>query len=78
MQAECQIESKIKIIKSIGIMRDLKKLKSKMKSTDDFFDIIDEHMEHIQWFYNKFKNKMPVMELSLPSFKIYRAVQLEK
>lgn len=42
-----------------------------MKTTDDFFDIIDEYMGRIQWFYNKFADKKPVMELSLPSFKIY-------
>ena len=42
-----------------------------MKTTDDFFDVIDDYMGHIQWFYKKFKDKNPVMELSLPSGKIY-------
>lgn len=42
-----------------------------MKTTDDFFDIIDEHMGHIQLFYKKFADKRPVMEVSLPSGKIY-------
>jgi hypothetical protein len=42
-----------------------------MKTTDDFFDVIDDYMGHIQWFYKKFEDKNPVMELSLPSGKIY-------
>ncbi len=42
-----------------------------MKTTDDFFDVIDGYMGHIQWFYKKFEDKNPVMELSLPSGKIY-------
>ena len=42
-----------------------------MKTTDDFFDIIDEYMVHIQLFYKKFADKKPVMEVSLPSGKIY-------
>ncbi len=47
-------------------MRDLKKIKSKMKTTDDFFDIIDENMGYIQMFYKIFEDKNPVMELTLP------------
>ena len=42
-----------------------------MKTTKDFYTIIDEYMGHIQLFYKKFKDKKPVMELSLPSYKIY-------
>ncbi len=42
-----------------------------MKTTEDFYDIIDAYMGHIQLFYKKFKDKNPVMELSLPSHKIY-------
>ena len=42
-----------------------------MKTTDDFFDIIDEYMWHIQLFYKKFADKKPVMEVSLPYGKIY-------
>lgn len=32
---------------------------------------MDEYMWHIQWFYKKDSDKKPVMELSLPSKKIY-------
>ena len=42
-----------------------------MKTTKDFYTIIDAYMGHIQLFYKKFKDKKPVMELSLPSYKIY-------
>jgi hypothetical protein len=42
-----------------------------MKTTDDFFDVIDKHMGHIQFFYKKFEDKNPIMEVSLPSRKIY-------
>ena len=42
-----------------------------MKTNEDFFKIVDEYMGHIQWFYHKFADKKPVMELSLPSRKIY-------
>lgn len=42
-----------------------------MKTTEDFHNIIDDFMGHIQLFYKQFKNKNPVMELSLPSHKIY-------
>ena len=42
-----------------------------MKTTDDFFDIIDQYMGHIQWVYKKFEDKKPVMEVSLPSGKIF-------
>lgn len=42
-----------------------------MKTTKDFYTIIDDYMGHIQLFYKKFKDKKPVMELSLPSYKIY-------
>lgn len=40
-------------------------------SNEEFFNIIDNHMEHLQNFYNVFAEKKPVMELSLPSQKIY-------
>ena len=42
-----------------------------MKTTKDFYTIVDNYMGHIQLFYKKFKDKKPVMELSLPSHKIY-------
>lgn len=42
-----------------------------MKTTAEFFDIVYQHIGHIQYFYNKFKDKRSVMELSLPSLKIY-------
>ena len=42
-----------------------------MKTTKDFYAITDDYMGHIQLFYKKFKDKKPVMELSLPSYKIY-------
>ncbi len=42
-----------------------------MKTTEDFYNIINAYMGHIQLFYKTFKDKNPVMELSLPSHKIY-------
>lgn len=42
-----------------------------MKTNEDFFKIVDEYMGRIQWFYHKFADKKPVIELSLPSRKIY-------
>ncbi|HEC97868.1 MAG TPA: hypothetical protein ENI58_06915 [Nitrospirae bacterium] len=42
-----------------------------MKTTDDFYNIINQYMGHIQLFYRKYEDKNPVMELSLPSHKIY-------
>ena len=42
-----------------------------MKTTKDFYNIIDDYIGHIQLLYEKFKDKKPVMELSLPSQKIY-------
>lgn len=42
-----------------------------METIEDFFNIIDEYMPHIQLFYSQFADKKPVMELSLPSEKIY-------
>jgi hypothetical protein len=42
-----------------------------MKTTEDFYKVIDENMEHIQFFYREFEDKKPVMELSLPSHRIY-------
>jgi len=42
-----------------------------MKTNEDFYEVIDEYMDRIQWFYHKFSDKKPVMELSLPSRKIY-------
>ena len=41
-----------------------------MKTTKDFYNIIDDYIGHIQLLYEKFKDKKPVMELSLPSQKI--------
>jgi hypothetical protein len=42
-----------------------------MKTNEDFLKILNESMGNIQWFYHKFADKKPVMELSLPSLKIY-------
>lgn len=37
----------------------------------DFRDIVAKYMGHIQLLYRQFADKKPVMELSLPSRKIY-------
>ncbi len=42
-----------------------------MKTTEDCHNIIDDYMGRIQLFYRKYEDKRPVMELSLPSLKIY-------
>jgi len=38
---------------------------------DEFFDIIDEHMEHLQKCYKLSAEIKPVLELSLPFNKIF-------
>ena len=42
-----------------------------MRTNLEFFAVVHEYMPHIQYFYAKFAKKKPVMELSLPSRKIY-------
>jgi len=41
-----------------------------MKTNQEFFDIIEEHMGYIQMLYDKFADKRPVMELSMPKGRI--------
>jgi len=42
-----------------------------MSTTEDFFRILDQYIGHIQIFYKRYADKKPIMELSLPSCKIY-------
>ena len=42
-----------------------------MKTNKDFCAILDQYMGHIQIFYKRYADKKPIMELSLPSRKIY-------
>jgi hypothetical protein len=42
-----------------------------MRTASDFRDIVATYMGHIQLMYRRFADKKPVMELSLPSRKIY-------
>jgi hypothetical protein len=42
-----------------------------MRTNEEFFAILDQYMGHIQIFYRRLADKKPVMELSLPSRKIY-------
>ena len=42
-----------------------------MRTTDEFFAILDQYMAHLQIFYKRHAAKKPIMELSLPSRKIY-------
>lgn len=42
-----------------------------MTTADDFHDIVAAHMVHIRLLYRRFADKNPVMELSLPSQRIY-------
>lgn len=42
-----------------------------MRTTAEFFDVVDEHMAHLQMFYQKFAGKNPIMQISLPSRLIY-------
>ena len=42
-----------------------------MRTKQEFLDVVHHYMEHIQYFYDKFADKRPVMELALPSKKIY-------
>ena len=42
-----------------------------MKTNKDFFRVLDQYRGHIQMFYKRFADKKPIMELSLPSRKIY-------
>ena len=42
-----------------------------MRTNEDFFAIFEQYMGHIQMFYKRYANKKPIMELSLPSYKIY-------
>ena len=42
-----------------------------MRTNEDFFAILDEYMGDIQVFYKRHAYKKPIMELSLPSRKIY-------
>lgn len=42
-----------------------------MKTNEDFFRVLNQYMGHIQIFYKRYAEKKPIMELSLPSLKIY-------
>lgn len=42
-----------------------------MRTNDEFFAILDQYMAHLQIFYKRHAAKKPIMELSLPSRKIY-------
>ena len=42
-----------------------------MKTEDAFFAILDKYMGYIHLMYSKYADKKPIMELSLPSAKIY-------
>ena len=42
-----------------------------MKTADDFREIVALYERHIRLWYDRFADKKPVMELSLPSRKIY-------
>ena len=43
----------------------------KMSTNEDFLDILNQYIGTIQIFYKKYAEKKPIMELSLPSYKIY-------
>lgn len=42
-----------------------------MRTTAEFFEVVDEHMTHLQMFYQRFVDKKPIMQISLPSRLIY-------
>jgi len=42
-----------------------------MRTNEDFFEILDQYMGHIQIFYKRHADNKPILELSLPSCKIY-------
>lgn len=42
-----------------------------MRTKAEFFEVVDEHMAHLQTFYQRFADKMPIMQISLPSRCIY-------
>ncbi len=42
-----------------------------MRTKAEFFEVVDEHMAHLQMFYQKFADKKPIMQISLPSRRIY-------
>ena len=41
-----------------------------MRTNEDFFEILDQYMGHIQIFYKRHSDNKPIMELSFPSCKI--------
>ncbi|MBU2227214.1 MAG: hypothetical protein KJ936_06035 [Proteobacteria bacterium] len=43
----------------------------KMSTNEDFFGILDRYIGHVQILYKRYAEKQPIMELSLPSCKIY-------
>ena len=42
-----------------------------MRTKAEFFEIVDEHTAHLQMGYQRFADKNPIMQISLPSRLIY-------